>query len=273
MPRPFTSFPRRRQPARHNPVSIHHPHDTTICQYDELTCRKDFEVPVAIVKWNAFPPYTALLFQFAKKTGNGLHFDACNYTMALPLPTQIDKMNSIHPMSDTLKLALYNTAKRKIVRAKDILLKPGEICDHLFFIEEGILSCYEKEGKKKYYTWLMFEGDIATSVDSFNNRVPSTEMIVAITDCILWTISWQENEDLTAGFPEYGFIRQKLTDHYHIQSRQIDAQRRRKPEQFYAFLVKTFPDIVRVPKITVASFMGITEQTLYSKLKKKKKVK
>ena len=194
--------------------------------------------------------------------------------MALPLSTLIERMNSIHPMSDRLKLALFKTAKRRTVRAKEILLKPGETCDQLYYIEEGILSCFEIDGKKKYCTWLMFQGDIATSVDPFNNRVPSTEMIVAVTDCILWTISWQDNEDLTTEFPEYGFIRQKLTDHYHIQSRQIDAQRRRKPEQFYAFLLRTFPDIVRVPKTTVASFMGITEQTLYDKLKpKKKKVK
>ena len=207
-------------------------------------------------------------------TESGPHFDACNYTMALPLTTQIERMNSIHNMPDKLKLALFNTAKNRKVHAREVLLKPGEICNHLFFIEEGILSCLEKEGKKTYCTWLMFEGDIATAVDSFNNQVPSTETIEAVTDCIIWTITWQDNEDLTAEFPEYGFIRQKLTDHYHIQSRQIDAQRRRRPEQFYAFLLKTFPDIVRVPKKTVASFMGITEQTLYDKLKpNKKKVK
>ena len=193
--------------------------------------------------------------------------------MALPLSAQVERMNSIHPMSDKLKLALFKLAKCRKVHAKEVLLKPGEICSHLYFIEEGILSCFEIEGKKKYCTWLMFEGDIATAVDSFNNRVPSTEKIVAVTDCIIWTITWQENEDLTAEFPEYGFIRQKLTDHYHIQSRQIDAQRRRKPEKFYAFLLKTFPDIICVPKTTIASFMGITEQTLYAKLNMKKKAK
>ena len=213
------------------------------------------------------------MFYYKHFTENGPHFDTCNYTMALPLSTQIDRMNSIHPMSDKLKLALYKRAKRRKVLAREVLLKPGESCDLLYFIEEGILSCFEIDGKKRYCTWLMFEGDIATSVDSFNNRVASTEKIVAVTDCIIWTITWQDNEDLTAEFPEYGIIRQKLTDHYHIQSRQIDAQRRRKPEQFHAFLLRTFPDIVRVPKTTVASFMGITEQTLYAKLKRKKKVK
>jgi CRP-like cAMP-binding protein len=117
----------------------------------------------------------------------------------------------------------------------------------------------------------MYEGDIATSVDSFNNRVPSKETIRAVTDCILWTITWQENEDLTEKFPEYGFIRQKLTDHYHLQSRQIDSQRQRLPEQFYTFLLQTFPEIVRVPNKTVASFMAITEPTLYAILKNRKK--
>jgi CRP-like cAMP-binding protein len=191
--------------------------------------------------------------------------------MALPLPNQIDKMNSIRPMRDRLKLALFKTAKRRKVRAKEILLKPGDICDHLYYIEEGILSCFEIEDKKRYCTWLMFEGDIATSVDSFNNRVPSTEIIYAVTDCILWTITWQENEDLTAEFPEYGFIRQKLTTHYQLQGEKIDGQRRRPPEQFYAFLLRTFPEIVRVPNKTVASFMGITEPTLYAILRNRKK--
>ena len=143
--------------------------------------------------------------------------------MALPLSTQIDRMNSIHPMSDKLKLALYKRAKRRKVRAKEILLKPEDICDYLFYIEEGILSCYETEGKKRIYKWLMFPGDIATSVDSFNNRVPSTEIIYAVTDCILWLITWQDNEDLTAAFPEYGLgsSDQKLTIHYQLQGQEI----------------------------------------------------
>jgi hypothetical protein len=36
-----------------------HPHDTTICQYDELTCPKDFKVPEI---WR----HTAERLQFAK---------------------------------------------------------------------------------------------------------------------------------------------------------------------------------------------------------------
>ena len=193
--------------------------------------------------------------------------------MALPLPNQIDRMNSIHHMPDTLKLALFKTAKRKKVLAKEILLKPGDICNHLYFIEEGILSCFEIDGEESYCTWLMYEGDIATSVDSFNNQVPATETIQAVTDCVIWTITYQDNEDLTAGFPEYGIIRQRLTDYYHLQSRQIDSQRRRKPEQFYAFLLQSFPDIVCVPNKTLASFMGISEPTLYGILKNRKKGK
>jgi CRP/FNR family transcriptional regulator, anaerobic regulatory protein len=193
--------------------------------------------------------------------------------MALPLTIQIDRMNSIHPMSDKLKLAIYTKAQRRKVVAGEILLKPGEICNHLYYIEEGVLSCFEIDGRQRYCTWLMFQGDIATAVDSFNNQVPSTEMIQAVTDCVCWTITYQDNEDLTKEFPEYGIIRQKLTDYYHIQSRQIDAQRRRKPEQFYAFLLRTFPDIVCVPNTTLASFMGISEPTLYGILKNRKKVK
>jgi CRP-like cAMP-binding protein len=190
--------------------------------------------------------------------------------MALPLSNLIDRMNSIRPMRDKLKLHIFKTAKRRKVLAKEILLKPGETCNYLFYIEEGVLSCFEIDEEKRYCIWLMYEGDIATSVDSFNNRVPSKETIQAVTDCVLWTITWQENEDLTAAFSEYGFIRQKLTIHYQLQSDQIGTQRLRPPEQCYAYLVRTFPDIVRVPNKTVASLMGISEPTLYAILKNRK---
>jgi CRP-like cAMP-binding protein len=193
--------------------------------------------------------------------------------MTLPLASIIDIMNGIHRMPKGFRLELFQTAQRREVRAKEILLKPDEICDHIFYIEKGILGCFRKDGKKSNYLWLMFAGDFATSVDSFNERVPSKETIVAVEDCIVWTITHQNNEDFTKKCRAYGVVRQKLTDKYHIQAREIDAQRHRSREQFYDFLVKTYPDIIRVPNKILASFMGITEPTLYKLLKNRRRTK
>lgn len=183
----------------------------------------------------------------------------------------IHLLQSIHPMPNALKLLLHETARRIETPRKARLLSPGEICRHLYFIEKGVLACFDKEGEKSYCTWLMTEKDIATSVDSFNNQVPSTEWIEAIEDCVLWTVSKEELEMLTRRHIEFRIIRQHLTDKYHIQSRTLDAQRKRPPEHFYDYLAQHFPEIVRrTPNHILASYMGIVESTLY-KIKKERR--
>jgi CRP/FNR family transcriptional regulator, anaerobic regulatory protein len=192
----------------------------------------------------------------------------------MALPEIVAFLDGTCPMPTELKNLIYETAKRCEVRRKTKLLVPGEICEHLYYIEKGILGCFETEGKKRYCTWLMMEGDIATSVNSFNNQVPSTETIVALEDCIVWVLTKEQLEDICARFVEFRIIRQLLTDKYHLQSRTMDAQRKRKPEHFYVYLEKNYPEMVsRVPNNILASFMGITEPTLYDIKKRRRNSK
>jgi CRP/FNR family transcriptional regulator, anaerobic regulatory protein len=192
----------------------------------------------------------------------------------MALPEIVVFLNGVYPMPLELQNLIFETAKRREVRRKTKLLVPGEVCEHLYSIEKGILGCFETEGKKRYFTWLMMVGDIATSVNSFNNQVPSTETIVALEDCIVWVLTKEQLEYICARFVEFRIIRQLLTDKYHIQSRTMDAQRKRKPEHFYNYLEKDYPEMVsRVPNNILASFMGITEPTLYDIKKRRRNSK
>jgi CRP-like cAMP-binding protein len=183
----------------------------------------------------------------------------------------ISLLESIHSMPRALKLLLYETAHQTRASRKTRLLSPGDTCQNLYYIEKGMLACFDQDGSKSYCTWLMTEKDIATSVDSFNNQVPSTEWIETVEDCVLWTISKQELEMLSGRHLEFRIIRQRLTDKYHIQGRTLDAQRKRPPEQFYDYLAQEFPEIVRrTPNHILASFMGVVESTLY-KIKKERR--
>jgi CRP-like cAMP-binding protein len=119
----------------------------------------------------------------------------------------------------------------------------------------------------------MTKGDFVTAVDSFNNQVESTETIIALTTCLLWAITKQHFDELTENHLEFSAIRHILTDKYHIQSRLLDAKRKRPPEQFYAYLVKEYPAIVKAPVTTLASFMGINRSTLYDIMPKRPKGK
>ncbi|HVU95642.1 MAG TPA: cyclic nucleotide-binding domain-containing protein [Puia sp.] len=161
---------------------------------------------------------------------------------------------------------------RRIEAAKNnTLLLKGDICRDLYLIEKGTLGCYDSEERKRYYTWIFHEGDFVTAVDSFNNQTVSSETIVALSFCVLWAITKKDLDELTAKFPEFGIIRQILTDKYHIQSRVMDAKRKRPPEQFYEYLLSTYPYLQHVPATALASLMGITRTTLYEIIQRKKR--
>lgn len=165
-----------------------------------------------------------------------------------------------------LQLELHNMGRQIGLPKWGTLHERGNICSNLYFIEKGLLCCYDKEttNDKEYCVWIMEEGNIVTCVNSFDTGEVSTEKIIALEESILWTITKQENEALTRAYPEYAAIRLRLTEKYHVQSRNMDAQRKRPPELFFDYLNKAHPDLLpRIPNKRLVSLMGITESTLY----------
>ena len=184
----------------------------------------------------------------------------------------LSQLKQHHPLSAAFIAALGGMIKKQEPSRQNTLLIKGEICDKLYLIEEGILGCFDIDENRKYCTWLMTRGDFVTAVDSFNNRVVSTETIISLTDSVVWFITRGQFDELTQRFPEFAIIRQKLTDKYHIQSRVMDARRKRPPEQFYEYLLTTYPEIItHAPMNVLASLMGIDRSTLYGIMNRRPK--
>jgi CRP-like cAMP-binding protein len=170
----------------------------------------------------------------------------------------LSQLKRYHALSDAFIHDLGARIRRLEPARNNTLLLPGDICRDLYLIEKGMLACFDVENDKRYCTWLMTAGDFVTAVDSFNNQVVSTETIVALTDCLLWAITRQDLDELTAAYPEFGVIRQMLTDKYHIQSR----------------IMANYPAMVAgAPVTALASLMGITRTTLYEIIRQRRKKK
>jgi CRP-like cAMP-binding protein len=179
----------------------------------------------------------------------------------------ISFLGAISPLTDGLQVALHNAATRIEVRRLGLVHSRPDVCANLYFIEKGLLCCYDqdKDTGLQYCAWAMEERNVVTCVDSFDSGLPSTESILAVEDSVLWTIDRSQLEALTASFPEFRDIRLRLTERYHVQSRNMDARRKRPPEQFLAWLEAAYPSLVaRLPNRHLASLMGIRESTLYA---------
>jgi hypothetical protein len=186
--------------------------------------------------------------------------------MTLPLKHIIDKMNGICRMPPRFELELMHSIERIEIPKNYVLLERGQICDHYYYIEKGILSCHELDdaGLKEYCTWLMFPGDIATSILSFNERVPSVDSIRAAKKCILHLLPWKAVDRFTRQSREFAYIRQTLTNKYYLRFSEMGAMRLRPAEQFFQYLETLYgDDFYRVPVRIMATHLGISETTYY----------
>jgi CRP-like cAMP-binding protein len=153
---------------------------------------------------------------------------------------------------------------RKVVEG-DVLLDEGQICREMFFICKGVLrivSQNEKGNKMAYF--FLKENQFCSILNSFNNNVPAVEGIEAACDADIIVLKKQKLLNLYEKLPYLkelitGITTQALLDKIQVRNSYLgeDASLR-----YRNFLVRQ-PDIaLRVSLSDIASYLGITQQSL-----------
>lgn len=153
----------------------------------------------------------------------------------------------------------------KKLRRKHFILQEGEISKYSIFVEKGILRTYKIDEKGNEHTLqLAMEGWWAADLYSFLTNEPSHFYIEALEDCELLLISKQSWDDLMDKVPAFERYFRIL-----IQNNLVSTQRRlmgtlsQTAEEKYLSLVSAYPSLLqRVPQTLIASFIGITPETL-----------
>lgn len=179
-------------------------------------------------------------------------------------PDPIDFLNAFHPLSDQLKDRLNSILKKDTFKKKTILLKEGQVCNHIYFIEEGLVRVYYLKDGVEICSGLLCEDGVLISVKSFFNQVPSDEYIQVLEDLTAYYISHRELEDLYRDFPEFNLIARKLITAYYVQSEQRNyLLRRLTAQEKIQYFWNHFGHLVaRVPRKDIASYLGVTLETL-----------
>jgi CRP/FNR family transcriptional regulator, anaerobic regulatory protein len=173
-------------------------------------------------------------------------------------------LNSIYPLSESASDYLNENLKAIEIPKKGFILKQGRICYNIYFVNKGLLRCYYNKDDKEINSWFMKEYDVIFSVESFLNQTPSYENIQAIEDSILHYITYAELQYLYNNCAEFNFIGRVVTEQYYKLSEQrLYSIRMQKAHERYNFIMNHFPQIIlRVPSKYIASYLGITEETL-----------
>jgi CRP-like cAMP-binding protein len=171
-------------------------------------------------------------------------------------------LNSIKQLSPELVDYLNQHLQTKEVKAKDLLLKSGQICRNICFVEKGLFRCYYEKDGKEVCTWFMKEFDVIVSVTSFFTQEQSYENIQALEDSVVHYISRDELYSAYEKFPEFNYVgRELLTKYYLLSEERLVCIRNSTGIQKVAFLYKHYADLVeRVEQQYLASYLDMTPE-------------
>ena len=161
------------------------------------------------------------------------------------------------------KIKTFLTPKK--LRKKQYLLQEGDLCKYIAYVEKGALKSYViDEAGTERITQFALEGWTISDLYSFLTGEPATYHIDAIEDSELILISKAAHEELLQTVPKYEtYIRLQITGAYIALQRRLTSIISLPIEERYKNLVATYPTIVqRVPQHMIASYMGLTPETL-----------
>lgn len=183
----------------------------------------------------------------------------------------LSHIKQIYHLSDAALNALSEALQRVQLKKTDNLLTEGSICRNMYFLENGCIRGYYLLDGKEVTHWFAFENDFVTSFHSFITETSSIENIQLLEDSVLWSISRESLYRLYDKFPEIERLGRMACEKYYIrlEERYVNAQFKTAAE-LYKQMVEANPQFLqRVSLGHIASYLGISQETL-SRIRSKK---
>jgi CRP-like cAMP-binding protein len=160
---------------------------------------------------------------------------------------------------------IQNYLTLKKLRKRQYLLQEGDICKAVAFVEKGALRLYNvSENGTEHIVLFAVEGQFMTDLSSFFSREPSIYNIDAIEDSELVVITQTASDELrkvSQKYQEFAFL--ETSEAYIQLAKRMTSIISLSLEERYQELATNYPNIVqRVPQHMIASYMGLTPETL-----------
>lgn len=149
--------------------------------------------------------------------------------------------------------------------SKTYIASIGKINNRIFFIINGLARTYYLKNGKEITTYLSCDNGFIASYSSFINQTPSYENIHCLEECEVLSITYEKMQYLYAEIPNWERVGRILAEQNFLcmADRLLKLQMISAKEKYQTFL-KTAPSkiIQRTPLLHVASFLGITPESL-----------
>ena len=160
---------------------------------------------------------------------------------------------------------LVSILKQKTIRKRQFLLQAGEVSKYETFVVKGLLRAYtvDKSGYEHVVMFAMEDWWIS-DLYSFLTQTPASQHIDALEDTEVFLIEKNDLEKLYLQAPGFDrFFRILLQNAYVANQQRILSSISQTAEEKYLAFIKKYPSLEqRVPQHQVASYLGITPETI-----------
>lgn len=175
-------------------------------------------------------------------------------------------------LSDEEVEVLMEYVSAREVKKKEVVMKEGEVCKEMMFVEKGCMRMFfinEKGAEQTVYFGL--ENWWLADFMSYDRQQPSQHCIQSVEASELWMVRHDKYDALVKALPQmeryFRIIFQKA---YAAAQMRVKFYYDQSKEETYREFARMFPEFIqRIPQYMLASYLGLTPEYL-SELRKKR---
>lgn len=153
----------------------------------------------------------------------------------------------------------------KEIKKDEYYQEAGKIPREIIFLTEGIMRvCYYNNKGDEVTRYFIDENNFLADIDSYNQEIPSTGYVQAITDCSYFVLSKNAMKELSMTIIEWDNIVAKITAKGLADKvNKISPMMTEDAKERYLSFLEKFPKLAnRIPLSYLASYLGITQSSL-----------
>ncbi len=166
---------------------------------------------------------------------------------------------------------LTDRIQTKTVRKGEYLLRIGEPCRKIYFIEKGLVKTYFNREDKEFIMKFFPENSMFTVLDSYIQQSPSSYMVLALETTTFSFLSHTDLEELCVRYHSLETFFRKLVSiaSINMMNRISEMLEENATERYNHFVKENYHLLQRISLGDLARYLAITQVSL-SRIRAKK---
>jgi CRP-like cAMP-binding protein len=176
----------------------------------------------------------------------------------------ITYFDTFSPLVEGAMEELLRRVQVKRVEKGSCLLKKGQTCRHLYFMQEGLMKSALVTGEKEFIMRFFYENLLFSVFDSYFTQTPSKYSLIALEPCSLTLIDAETMTELCARYHSVETFFRKLVSVATVKmtkriGEMLEVNAR---DHYHQFMEENASIAQRISLGDLAKYLGITQQSL-----------